>query len=318
MKNLLQGKRWHSIVVVAFLATFAFTLYFFFFIFTPASYTKAEEVKLPTFPELKSTDRITVVAPHLDDEGLGVGGLVAEASQRNIPVSVIFMTNGDGNYYGTDIQDKTLRPSRLNYVDYGKTRQYEALTATKKLGISSKDVYFLGLPDRGVESLLSSQYFTHPYTSPYTGQSTSPYDLTYAPHLPYTGQSAQSALTQAINQTQPTILFAPLLQDKHPDHSATGKFVKKIMPNITSHPHTYLYLVHFPKYPLPRGINPTYPLLPPQKLASLSWETIPLPTEIVELKRQSVESYVTQIKIPEVGHLLRSLVRRNELVVDGF
>ena len=307
-----------SSYIAALIAALLGGAYFFFYVFTPTSYINAKEISLTNFPELKTTDRITVVAPHLDDEGLGVGGLVAEARQRGIPVSVIFMTNGDANRIGAALQYGSLSPTPAQYIEYGKVRQYEAMAATQRLGIPSNEVYFLGLPDRGLAHLLEPEFYTNLYTSNYTQVSKTPYELTAIPGLEYTGKTALATLTNLINQTRPTLLFASLPQDKHTDHAATGRFVKAVLPDLTSHPRPYLYLVHYPKYPLPRGINPSYPLLPPQKLSNLNWQRIPLSTEIVEIKRQSVESYISQLRVPLLGRLLRSLVRKNELVVDGF
>lgn len=318
MRLLSLPPKIKGLLIIGVLGIFLSTYYFFFYVFVPSSYIYVQEHTIAQFPALKKTDRITVIAPHLDDEGLGVGGLLAEARKMDIPVSVIFMTNGDANYFGADLKYKTALPDAQEYLDYGKTRQYEALSATYRLGIPNQDVYFMGLPDRGLGEILSPAHYDVPYTSPYTKVSSSPYTLTAIPHLPYTGKASMTGLTDLINKTQPTIIFAPLLQDQHPDHAATGQYVKTIYPDIKNSPHTYLYLVHYPKFPVPHGINPQAPLVPPPRLSSLAWESIPLPADIVEIKRQSVEDYASQIAIPQVRQLLRGLVRKNELVVNGF
>ena len=317
MKFATLKPRIRILATLGFLGIFLFGYYFFFFMFAPASYLNTKEQTLTTFPALKSTDRIVVVAPHLDDESIPVGGLIAEARKMNIPVTIIFMTNGDGNYWGGVSYFKTLHPSAAEYISYGETRQNEALRSTNRLGVPTENVYFLGLPDQGLQSLLLAKYWSTPYTSPYTKVNKSPYSLSAFPNLPYTGKDSEAALTALINKEQPTLLFTSLLQDQHPDHAASGEYVKTIFNQLTSNPKTYLYLVHYAKYPLPRGINPSLPLLPPPKLANQAWESIPLSADIVEIKRQSVEDYVTQLKIPELRTLMRSLVRKNELVVPA-
>lgn len=318
MKNLPSLLRQRSTLALCAAITFVFSLYFFFFLFTPASYTRAQEARLVSFPSLTNNDRLTIVSPHLDDESLGLGGLIAEARQKDVPVSIIFMTNGDANYYGAGIEYRKVKPLAADYLQYGRSRQLEALNAVSKLGVQADDVYFLGLPDRGLLDIYNANDPSKAYFSKYTRASSSPYERTYIKALPYSKTSVESALAQVINETKPTRVFSTLIEDTHTDHSATGHFLRAILPRLTSSPRVYLYLVHHAKYPLPRGINPNYPLLPPQKLADKDWNTIQLSPEIVELKHQSIMAYVSQIKIPDLGTLMKSFVRKNELVVDGF
>ena len=47
-------------------------------------------------PPLGPQKRLLVLSPHCDDETLGVGGLISEASASRTPVTVAFLTNGDG------------------------------------------------------------------------------------------------------------------------------------------------------------------------------------------------------------------------------
>ena len=42
-------------------------------------------------------DRVLFVAPHPDDESLGGGGLLRRTFAAQIPVRVLFATNGDNN-----------------------------------------------------------------------------------------------------------------------------------------------------------------------------------------------------------------------------
>jgi LmbE family N-acetylglucosaminyl deacetylase len=300
------------------LPTLLVAFYFFFYMYTPAVYIRAEAKKLPEFSSLQPTDRITVVAPHLDDETLGVGGLVAEAREKNIPVSIIFMTNGDGNRYGTDLQFKTFRPTPVEYINSGKQRQEEALRAVQTLGVDKANVYFLGLPDRGLNSLLTPGFASTPYISRSTRKDHSSYELSYIHNLLYTGDAARQAIRQALNETRPTLVFAPLLEDHHPDHAATGRFVREALPNVTSNTKAYTYLVHFPKYPVPRGVDPFLPLVPPERLAAKHWKSIPLDAYAEQKKSEAVSAHISQLRIPEVAQLLKGLVRTNEIVAEGF
>jgi LmbE family N-acetylglucosaminyl deacetylase/SAM-dependent methyltransferase len=52
---------------------------------------------LPTL-DLSMVDRLTVIAAHPDDETLGAGGLIAEASALGIPVRVVVITDGSASH----------------------------------------------------------------------------------------------------------------------------------------------------------------------------------------------------------------------------
>jgi len=75
-----------------------------------------------------------VIAPHPDDETLGMGGTLALAARKNYTTSVIVLTDGA---LGGDPQ----------------IRENECLKAMKVLGVS--EVHFLRLPDRGLYRLMS-------------------------------------------------------------------------------------------------------------------------------------------------------------------
>jgi LmbE family N-acetylglucosaminyl deacetylase len=317
-KTVVPVRKRRKALAIGGIASVVFVFYFFFYIYTPASYIRAEAARLPEFPALQPSDRITVVAPHLDDEALGVGGLVAQAREKNIPVSIVFMTNGDGNRCGVDLQFKTVRPTSDEYIASGRMRQDEALRSVQALGVDKENAYFLGLPDQGLASLYTPEFASAPYTSNFTHQDHSPYGSSYIPNLPYTRDSARQALSRVLNETNPTLVFAPLIEDHHKDHAATGMFVKDVLPKAVSHPRAYTYLVHFPKYPVPRGVDPSLPLVPPQRLSSKHWESIPLDPYAEQKKAEAVSAHASQLRIPEVAQLLKGLVRTNEIVAEGF
>src|SRR5262249_38101626 len=55
-----------------------------------------QELTLPTEPPPARGDRLLVLAPHCDDETLGVGASIAHAARVGARVRVILVTNGDG------------------------------------------------------------------------------------------------------------------------------------------------------------------------------------------------------------------------------
>ena len=268
------------------------------------------------FPILKPTDRITIVAPHLDDETLGLGGLIAQARHQGIAVSIIFMTNGDDNPIGADLLFKTGYPTPDQLIQSGVARQQESIKALHTLGVESDSLYFLGLPDRGLSALLSARYQTLPFRAPGTLQSHSTYQLSFIPQLAYTGQATRSALVKAINQTEPTLLFTTLPEDLHRDHSATATFISQIQSQLQTKPKLYYFLIHYRQFPRPKGTVKDQPLLPPLKLANRHWEVIFLDANARSLKQTAVSEYVSQLRVVFLRNLMLSLQnRRNELVL---
>lgn len=83
------------------------------------------------------TDRIVVVSPHPDDETLGVGGLIAMAVDRSLPVVVLCVTNGEAAFYCDDL---------------ASVRRRELADALAFLGgEGSITHHYLDLPDGKVE-----------------------------------------------------------------------------------------------------------------------------------------------------------------------
>ena len=85
---------------------------------------------------LKS-DRVLVVAPHPDDETIGMGGTIAKLISLSIPVRVIFMSNG---VTSRDVVRESV-----------ESRKRAAKNAMGVLGVN--DFNFFDLPDNRFDSL---------------------------------------------------------------------------------------------------------------------------------------------------------------------
>lgn len=90
--------------------------------------------------DLSRCREMIVVAPHPDDEVLGVGGLMSIAASAGIPVSVVGVTDGGASHPGSP----TLTPDQLIDV-----RPREARRALATIGLDI-DPIRLGFPDGGV------------------------------------------------------------------------------------------------------------------------------------------------------------------------
>ncbi len=86
--------------------------------------------------DLAGCPRMIVVAPHPDDETLGLGATIAQLVASGVDVQVVSVSDGGGAQPGITLS------SRLRLET---TRRYEMRRATDVLGISSS--VSLGLPD---------------------------------------------------------------------------------------------------------------------------------------------------------------------------
>jgi len=107
---------------------------------------------------------LLVVVAHPDDEVLGFAGVIARARAHHRPVRVAVVTNGDDRALGRSplrcCGARRGRPSRVARL--GLRRGRETIEAMELLGlrfsrdISTSDVFFLGYPNLGLESIARS------------------------------------------------------------------------------------------------------------------------------------------------------------------
>ena len=94
--------------------------------------------------------RITVLAPHPDDESLGAGGLIQQALAAGAGVRVIFITDGDNNPWPQRWIERRWRIDGECRPRWGARRRAEALRALERLGVPASQAEFFGLPDAGI------------------------------------------------------------------------------------------------------------------------------------------------------------------------
>jgi LmbE family N-acetylglucosaminyl deacetylase len=95
---------------------------------------------LPAF-DWPTAGRIAVVAPHPDDETLGVGGAMCIAKRLGLTVELIALTEGEASHSAS----ATLSRTRLANV-----RGVERLQAMRALGLSNVEPRQLHIPDGAV------------------------------------------------------------------------------------------------------------------------------------------------------------------------
>jgi hypothetical protein len=112
---------------------------------------------------ITAADRLLVVAPHCDDEVLGAGGLIRDAAAVGAQVKVILMTNGDGFRYAVETEEKTVRATPAQYVQFAYERQAETVAAVTSPTTAVKSVSFARAKSsssdaQGVDVTIRAQY----------------------------------------------------------------------------------------------------------------------------------------------------------------
>jgi LmbE family N-acetylglucosaminyl deacetylase len=268
---------------------------------------------------LDGVQRLLILAPHCDDETLGAGGLIQAAVHAGIQTQVAIATNGDGYWFATSEEFRKLYPTTRDYIQMGEVRQDESLAALAKLGISPDHVHFLGYPDRGTSALLEKYWSaSHPYRSPYSGASQSPYPRTFDPSSVYSGEDYLADLKLILDEYRPDLVVFPSPEDVHPDHWGLAIFFRLALAEINHsdpryQPRLMTYLVHRPDYPVVRGFKPGAALVPPPALTQIypAWLGWPLSKAEETIKGEAIQEYKSQL--PMLRGLMDSFVRSNEL-----
>lgn len=123
-------------------------------------------------------------------------------------------------------------------------------------------------------------------------------------------------LQKQIDAVKPDFLIYSYMYDEHPDHAMVGKIMHDIVSKQHSHVTiNYQYMIHEPRYPQPKKYRPDMYLLPPVRLVSIDtqWQRFMLSPHQVTQKKEAIDMYPSQLRVPILGNLMRSLVRKSEL-----
>jgi LmbE family N-acetylglucosaminyl deacetylase len=134
-----------------------------------------------------------VFSPHQDDETFGCGGMIALKREQEIPVNVVFLTDGRGSH-GLEAQTQH---------QIIQIRQQESLKALGILGVEAANIYFLDHPDGSLQKL----------------------------DFP-NKQKIITEIIALLNSCQPGEVYVPHRLDSHQDHEATYELVKAAIAQI--------------------------------------------------------------------------------------
>ncbi|HQZ63015.1 MAG: PIG-L family deacetylase [Xanthomonadales bacterium] len=140
--------------------------------------------------DLDSDTRLLVVVPHPDDETLATGGLIQIALDAGAVLRVVIATDGDNNPWPQRWVEKRWQIDAEARRRWGRCRRSEAAEALARLGVSRANIRHYGWPDQGLTGLLMRD------------------------------AQCEDQLVAEIVDFAPTLMVAPSLADRHPDHSA--------------------------------------------------------------------------------------------------
>jgi LmbE family N-acetylglucosaminyl deacetylase len=265
-----------------------------------------------------SQDRILILAPHPDDDILACGGIIQKARKKNIPVKIVYLTNGDMNEWSFLVYRKrpVIMPKAVQSM--GLVRHDEAVRGAQMIGVSSENLIFLGYPDFGTMNI----WYRHwgkslPYRSMLTKVAAVPYPNAYRPGASYKGEDIVKDIESILRAFKPTKIFVSHPGDHNVDHRALYLFTKVALWNTQGDfkADLYPYIIHVKSWPRPSGFHPELQLAPPKILRNqLPWSSISLTPEEIDLKRKALTQHHSQYM--SSGRYLVSFIRSNELFGD--
>ena len=269
---------------------------------------------------IKKDDRILILAPHPDDEAIGCAGIIQQAVKLGAEIQVVYLTNGDHNQISFIVYEKRLTFRKGEFIHMGEVRRLEAINAMQLLGVSEKNLIFLGYPDFGTFTIFS-QYWqdVKPFSSLLTRISSVPYKENLSFGAPYKGESILSDLKKVLLAYKPSKIFVSHPADANVDHKTLYLFLQIALSDLSKQlpqPKIYPYLIHCVGWPLPRHYHPELSLIPPKQFLDnqINWAKFELTPEQLDKKHQAVLCYKSQTQ--SSAFYLLSFARKNELFGD--
>jgi LmbE family N-acetylglucosaminyl deacetylase len=165
---------------------------------------------------------VLVLAPHPDDDVLAAAGLLRWVRRHGGEARVVYATTGENNPWAQRAFERRWRIGPLERRRWGARRRLEALESLRRLGVGPGSTAFLGLPDqRLTETLLASP------------------------------EALVAPLAAEITAWKPTLLLAPSLRDRHPDHGVIAIATRAALARLPLRLGvlTLAYMIHGPLAP---------------------------------------------------------------------
>lgn len=258
------------------------------------------------------TQCLLVLSPHPDDETLASGGLIQQVLAKGGEAHIVWMTSGAGFELDVVLVEGTVHPKGEAALKLGHRRMEEARKAAQILGVPAQNLYFLGYPDRGLLSVLSTEHRTTPFRSPYTEVNQVPFEGTLSLGAAYTGPNFEADFARVLDKVKPTLVVGPSPRDTHPDHKGTAELAKRVLGQRGELDKLSYWIVHGGlEWPLPKGLHRSLPLAPAPDGKTLPWERLRVSPTENEKKLAALQAHQTQMEL--LSHFMLAFVRTNEL-----
>ena len=140
---------------------------------------------MPSDPGSVLPGTIVVTVPHMDDEIIGVGGILASLPDPS-RVHLVYATDGSRS------PEPAKRGVSVDRRELARVRRSEALEGLRILGVPPGQAHFLDLPDGGLDRL---------------------------------GSQLREGLVSHLDTIAPDVILTPFRFDGHPDHLAVHRAV---------------------------------------------------------------------------------------------
>ncbi|HUP50175.1 MAG TPA: PIG-L family deacetylase [Thermoanaerobaculia bacterium] len=235
-------------------------------------------------------ERVVIIAPHIDDEGLAAGGYASDAIAAGADVHIVYITAGDHSRTALAVNRLTgFATARWNRK--GQRRMREAHRVTEGIGLDAENLTLLGYPDRGLRRMLRNPHLS--VRSASTGKRAVPYLDALSPGAEYRLENVLADLREVLESIRPDIVIAPLAEDRHPDHRAAALLVHRALGDLGLTPIRLGYIIHT------RSIHAHARADRPDG----DWVSYALTPATVEKKREMLAGYRSQRRSPYLRFL---------------
>ncbi|MGB9749538.1 MAG: PIG-L deacetylase family protein [Caldisericia bacterium] len=119
---------------------------------------------------------------------------------------------------------------------------------------------------------------------------------------------------EIIKNLKPDKVFIPVSYDNHRDHKISGDILREVLSNFENIK-IYQYLVHHDYFPQPMKYDPNLYILPPLRTLNFysKWYKFDLIEKEIEIKKESIFTYKSQISKMPLKEMLQSFIRKNEI-----
>jgi LmbE family N-acetylglucosaminyl deacetylase len=275
---------------------------------------------------------ILVFAPHPDDESLGCAWTILEAVRTGKRVHVVLFTNGDGFPIAAAALLKKAPEALVarDYLELGRIRQQEVLTAIATLGLSPADVTFLGYPDARLDRIYQAtddSSITQPFS-----QNNQTYGLlaqdyhtrVHGTPAPYRRQAVLDDVAELIRALQPNQIYVTDDADTHADHQAAFWFVRDAANAVGWQGELYTYLIHsgdLSDWPWPNQLTldapfETHLVKGKQVPSGVAWPPptrLPMTHDQALAKLKVIRVYTATMELPEEKAYIEAFVKSEEI-----